>query len=362
MNHLTYLGLDISTNFTDGQDYLELRGQVRIMDDQTGQEKTVGKITATVLSEQWSEVKLVSIAAGIDERLHSCLKCLEEYDLFVGKVAVILESEFIGEFKRYEEQAFRDLTYFLDRALQVDHTITSFPFERQLKKELGYQRTWGPDKRSYSIRTTREFEPCIPDVSIVPFDYQTKQVGPIYNRLRTNFDPSSVLSLSDEARKVISILETNRGRALNKADILKECPFSEDELSLAMLELIEIDLIIEESAEQQLSCDPKSSEECTAAITELSILGDVKTGNVARVAELIESGADINELTAEGWNALFIAIDNKDNEMAKLLLQKGIDANYESIDGTTALKFSWRTQNRIIEQILTQYGVTMRFE
>jgi hypothetical protein len=295
----------------------------------------------------------------MDERLENCIRCLEEYDLFVGKVAVILESEFAGEFRGYEERAFIDLTHYLEQALHVDHTITFLPFDRSVKKRLGYQRTWGPDKRSYSIRTARQFEPrdceCEMNVHEEPLLLST---GSIYNRLRSVPTGELLSKLSEEAREVVSVLDQAGGRALTKTNILSSVSFSEEDLSMAMLELIENDLL-EEITEQQTATVVRTEEKDKG---ELSILGEVHKRDVGRVRKLLQAGANINELTDDGRNALFIAIENKDTDMAEILLQEGIDPNYESSDGTTALKLCWRTQNRTIEKLLSRYGAGISLE
>lgn len=349
MNHITYLGLEISTIFTKGQDYLNLSGGVHILDERTGIDEIGGKINATVLSEQWGEQNIRSAAAGMDVRLERCIRCLEEYDSDLGKVAVILESEFAGEFRAFAEQAFIDLTHFLEQVMDVDHIITFLPFDQTVQLRLGYQKMWGPDKRPYSIRTTRMLSS---DDGKGYTESPACATRVIYNRLRTKPAREVWDKLSEDAKKVVSVLEQAGGRALTKANILGSVPFSEEDLSMAMLELIELDLleeITEHAAESVVIPEIKKP-------SQLSILGDVEKRDIGRVRELLEAGANINEIRVDGKNALFIAIENNDTDMVDLLLQHGIDPNYESADGTTALKLCWRTQNRAIEKLLGKYG------
>lgn len=360
MSNISYMGLVINTIFNKGQDYLELSCSIRLMDEQSGHEEDGGCITTIVLSDQWGTQNVVSIATGMDAKLKDSIRCLELYDLFVGKVAVILECGTVGKFRAFEDQAFIDLTHYLDQAMHVDHTITLFPFNRSVKSSLGYKRTWGPDKRSYSIKTIRHFESVKYEDATIEYDENTSVLsGPIYNKLRIIPSAEYLERLSEDAKEIIVVLSNAGGRALTKAMILEGVTISEEHLSLAMLELIENDLL-EETTEPKAEDNTSSTN--GVRIGE-SLLKEVQNRNVEKVREMLSvEGANIDELTEDGRNALFIAIENKDTKMVEVLLQGGVDPNYESYDGTTALKMCWRSQNRSIEKLLGQYGAEIGFE
>jgi hypothetical protein len=60
-------------------------------------------------------------------------------------------------------------------------------------------------------------------------------------------------------------------------------------------------------------------------MAELQIIEAVKEGDIARVKELISSGADINQQDEQGWTPLNFAVGKGDLAIVKLLLEKGAD-------------------------------------
>jgi ankyrin repeat protein len=62
-----------------------------------------------------------------------------------------------------------------------------------------------------------------------------------------------------------------------------------------------------------------------------------RQGNEAAAAALIDSGAKINEVSADGSTALLLAAINGHFDLAKLLVERGAEVNIASVDGTTPL-------------------------
>lgn len=70
-------------------------------------------------------------------------------------------------------------------------------------------------------------------------------------------------------------------------------------------------------------------------MAELQIIEAVKEGNIARVRELIGSGADVNQQDEQGWAPLNFAASKGDLTIAKLLLEKGADVFQAGQDNRT---------------------------
>lgn len=66
--------------------------------------------------------------------------------------------------------------------------------------------------------------------------------------------------------------------------------------------------------------DMSAAERATAALCV-----SVRNGNMRAVAELIESGADVNVVTAEGESLLMIALENDRRQMTRFLVSEGAD-------------------------------------
>ncbi len=63
----------------------------------------------------------------------------------------------------------------------------------------------------------------------------------------------------------------------------------------------------------------------------------VRQGNAEAAAALLDVGAKINEVNADGSTALLLAAINGHFDVAKLLVERGADVNIASVDGTTPL-------------------------
>ena len=62
-----------------------------------------------------------------------------------------------------------------------------------------------------------------------------------------------------------------------------------------------------------------------------------RQGHQAAVAALLESGAKINEISADGSTALLLAAINGSFDVAKYLVEREADVSIVSVDGTTPL-------------------------
>lgn len=82
----------------------------------------------------------------------------------------------------------------------------------------------------------------------------------------------------------------------------------------------------------------------------------VKKGNIARVAELINKGADINAKDNDGKTALIYAADKGHTEIATLLIDKGANVNAKSNGGKTALMLARAIGHEDIVQLLKAHG------
>ena len=66
-----------------------------------------------------------------------------------------------------------------------------------------------------------------------------------------------------------------------------------------------------------------------------------RQGDLESARGLVDAGADVNLTSAEGSNALLLAILNGHYELAAYLLGKGSDPNAAAFRRTTGSKPSW---------------------
>lgn len=363
INRLEYEKLCISTSYIKHQDYLKLSGSISLLDERTGINKKGGEIQAFVLSSNWSQQLFSNVAAGIDELVYNCATCLEAHNIVDGRAAFIIKSEFSGIYREYETRAFVDFNAFIQDALQCDSFITFLPFDSEVMKELGYFRCWGPDKRSYSIKCRMDNFPLTLSLGKVEHASSMSEIeywptSPLLNRLYSVPLAEKATGLSKDAKKVIELFKVNGNTALTKIQILQKVELNEDELSMAMLELLEHDLLDESESPSNVEIETIPNK--IQSFSPTDFIQAVKSKNYSKVRDiLLEPGFQVNNVEMEGTCALFIALEDKDIEMAKLLLEGGADPNYESEDGMTAIKLCWLTNNRAAEVMLREYGAEL---
>jgi hypothetical protein len=71
--------------------------------------------------------------------------------------------------------------------------------------------------------------------------------------------------------------------------------------------------------------------------SQLSIIANVKRGDVIAVRNSLVEGADLEETDSQGWTPLFHAAHRGDLPMVQLLIGAGVDVNHGSENGFTAL-------------------------
>ncbi|MDX1563658.1 MAG: ankyrin repeat domain-containing protein, partial [Gammaproteobacteria bacterium] len=72
-----------------------------------------------------------------------------------------------------------------------------------------------------------------------------------------------------------------------------------------------------------------------------------RTGSIEAARELIEAGADVNQVTRYGWSPLLAATQNRNYQLGKFLIENGADVNIANKGGWTPLYLA--TDNRNIE-------------
>jgi uncharacterized protein len=71
---------------------------------------------------------------------------------------------------------------------------------------------------------------------------------------------------------------------------------------------------------------------------------------------LLQKGADVNALNADGLTALMGAVNNKRKHLVRILLESGADVNARSDAGETALMFAVETGNDVLVRMLIDAG------
>lgn len=79
-------------------------------------------------------------------------------------------------------------------------------------------------------------------------------------------------------------------------------------------------------------------------------------GEIDRVEELLENGADPNQLNDYGESALIVAIDNEQSDIVPVLLKNGADPNLQDETGWTPLMSAVYMENIEIGKLLLEAG------
>ncbi|OMP66655.1 M48 family metallopeptidase [Domibacillus epiphyticus] len=86
------------------------------------------------------------------------------------------------------------------------------------------------------------------------------------------------------------------------------------------------------------------------------LMDAASSGDTDTVAQMIESGAEIDELDSEGDSALHYALYSEQTETAEQLLEAGADPNVENISGNTPLWIAYDYGNTEMAKLLMDYG------
>ena len=89
-------------------------------------------------------------------------------------------------------------------------------------------------------------------------------------------------------------------------------------------------------------------------MSELQLIDAVKTGELAKVEEALNSGADIHQQDEQGWTPLNWAAGRGDLDMVKLLLDRGADVFRVGRDQRTPYKISLAARHTNIAQLLKE--------
>jgi len=356
MLDLDYEKLLVTMSFIKGQNYLDINCKVLLSDERTGLREEGGHLRAVVISSNWSQESFSVITDGIDVEANNCAKCLESNNIIEGTVGIILDSDFGGRYRAYESKAFVDLTALMNDVLLCDFIVTPLPISPELKKNLGFHYVNGTDYESYSIRYNNIGPTLISETN--PLNDLPELIWPttqILNRLHSVPFAESVPGLSAQAKRIVSLFKSNGNLAMTKSQIIHELDVAEDEISLAMMELLDYELL-----EETYLKEGEPSLENDRTICGMDFFQSIQNSDHEKVEALLRrTDLSVNDVGEDGRNALFMAIENKDMKMIEILLKSGADPNYEFEDGMTAIKLCWLTQYRAAESLLKEYGAKL---
>jgi uncharacterized protein len=89
-------------------------------------------------------------------------------------------------------------------------------------------------------------------------------------------------------------------------------------------------------------------------MNEAQLLDAVKAGELAKVAELLDSGSDIHQQDEQGWTPLSWAAGRGDLNMVKLLLDRGADVFHTGRDQRTPYKISLAARHAEVARLLKE--------
>jgi uncharacterized protein len=89
-------------------------------------------------------------------------------------------------------------------------------------------------------------------------------------------------------------------------------------------------------------------------MSELQLIDAVKSGELAKVEELLNSGSDIHQPDEQGWTPLNWAAGRGDPNMVKLLLNRGADVLCVGEDQRTPYKISLAARHTDVARLLKE--------
>jgi len=89
-------------------------------------------------------------------------------------------------------------------------------------------------------------------------------------------------------------------------------------------------------------------------MSELQLIDAVKTGELAKVEEVLNSGSDIHQQGEQGWTALNWAAGRGDLDMVKLLLDRGADVFRVGRDQRTPYKIALAARHTDVARLLKE--------
>jgi ankyrin repeat protein len=89
-------------------------------------------------------------------------------------------------------------------------------------------------------------------------------------------------------------------------------------------------------------------------MSELQLIDAVKTGELAKVEEVLNSGSDIHQQDEQGWTPLNWAAGRGDLDMVKLLLDRGADVFRVGRDQRTPYKISLAARHTNVARLLKE--------
>lgn len=94
-------------------------------------------------------------------------------------------------------------------------------------------------------------------------------------------------------------------------------------------------------------------------MSELQLIDAVKTGELAKVEEVLKSGSDIHQQDEQGWTPLNWAAGRGDLNMVKLLLDRGADVFRVGRDERTPYKISLAARHTDVARLLKEKEQTL---
>ena len=91
-----------------------------------------------------------------------------------------------------------------------------------------------------------------------------------------------------------------------------------------------------------------------AATVVSSLLDDAKSGDLEAVKKAVNSGADLEQSSKDGYTALIYAAAKGHKEVVEYLLKVGADPRAKDIDGMTALMYAEKKGHAQIAKMLSQ--------
>lgn len=130
-------------------------------------------------------------------------------------------------------------------------------------------------------------------------------------------------------------------------DFLYMMYYPEEEIKLRAEERAHIEKIQKEKAEKQKQ---KQQKQAQKAFVEAA-----KKGNIPALKSQLKAGMDIHTQDETGWTALSIAVEEKQTETVRFLLQEGADPKIKNGKGQTPIQIAKKHEDKSILYILYAY-------